>query len=105
MNELFLKTPREYRFVKALLEHGLVSRHDMDGISGAENSPEVKRNLLERGWPIGCKRFTIIDRDGKTCRPGYYYLDDELLDEAVDAIEKWDAAATESHPKLEAKKH
>ena len=99
MSKLFITTPREYRFIKALLEHGLVSRRDMDGISGAANSPEIKRNLVERGWPILCKRFDLIDRDGRLCRPGYYYLDDSVVIEAVEVVEEWDAAT--SHSKLE----
>ena len=87
MTKLKVNTQREYRFIQALLRHGSVSRKDMDEICGAQNSPEVKRSLKDRGWPIKCQRVKMYDRDGNACYPGVYYLEERDLCKAMVAVE------------------
>lgn len=65
---------REYRLIEALYRHGEVSRHDLDELVGAENSPDVVFRMKSTGWELPCKRRKMIDRDGKTCMPGFYSL-------------------------------
>lgn len=70
--------PRHLRALDALLSGAKVSREDMDRITGASNSPHVISELRKLGLPdrvcLGCVRRAKEDRDGKTVRPGYFYL-------------------------------
>jgi len=89
MEVLTIKTRREYRFILALLRRGKVSRHDMDGICGAENSPEVKRGLKNKGWPIGCIKIEAMDRDGKITRPGIYFFTKTIDAKTLKMVRNW----------------
>lgn len=66
--------PRERRLLQALFEWGEVSRHELDGLIGAENSPDVIFRMRRGGWELPCKRRPMLDRDGKKCQPGFYRL-------------------------------
>ena len=50
------------------------SRHDLDSIVGAENSPDLVFRLRKAGFDIPCKRRRLIDRDGETIRVEIYSL-------------------------------
>lgn len=73
-------TNRETRFLGCLIrrEH---SRFELNTLVGALNVPEVKRQLLMKGYDIKCVRKSFKDRDGKITRPGWYSFrtKDELL--------------------------
>jgi hypothetical protein len=96
-----IKTPRQYRFLSLLLQYGELSTKQMRDLVGALNLPEVKRSLKVLGWVIHCHRESFIDRDGKHCRPGYYWLDDEEKKRAHIALgvckEEWEAATSHSN--------
>lgn len=89
-NKLYLDTPRQYRLAKALIEQGRVWRKDLDDIVGALNSPQVKMEMLNNGWPIVCERVSVRDQDGKVCRPGYYVLSQCAIDEAIQSCIRWE---------------
>ena len=65
--------PRHLRAVHALLA-GPVLREELDRIVGTSNSPQAIARLRELGLDAPCERLTVEDRDGKTCRPGRYFL-------------------------------
>ena len=52
-------------------------REEIDRIAGASNGPEVISQLRKLGFVIDCIRVPKLDRDGKSCRPGRYYLRSE----------------------------
>lgn len=65
--------PRHLRAISALL-HRPITREELDSITGAANGPDLVAQLRRRGLQAPCKRVTFIDRDGKLCRPGVYFL-------------------------------
>ncbi len=73
-------TPRQRRLLNCLIkrEH---SRRELRDKVGAENVPEVKSQLIKKGFAIKCERRPKIDRDNKSTRPGWYSFrtKDELL--------------------------
>lgn len=85
-------TPRQIRALKAIAQKA-TSRHDLDIIAGAENSPEVVSQLKKRGFDIQCKRVPIIDRDGRVTHKGIYYLEKEAVQVAWLAINKLEKGA------------
>lgn len=75
---------RHLRAISALM-HRPVTREELDSITGAANGPDLVAQLRRRGLQAPCKRIVFIDRDGKTCRPGVYFL--TLRDRAL--ISTW----------------
>lgn len=72
---LYDLNPRETRLIKTLLKHNEVSRHDLDHEIGAANSPDVVMRLRRKlEIEIPMVKRTLIDRDGKSTKPGYYSL-------------------------------
>jgi len=93
MRNLFITTNRQYRFILALLEHGLVSTKELQSKVGALNIPDVRWQLKKYGWDnecISCIMKPVIDRDNKECPVGYYSLSDDIITEAIEAIEVWE---------------
>lgn len=74
-NNTFLGTdnPRELRALAALLKRPHL-RKEIDSIAGCANTPDLISRIKKRGLDIRCVRETVIDRDGKKCRSGIYYL-------------------------------
>ena len=76
--------PRHLRVIEALLARGELSRESVDTIAGASNGPQLMADLSDLGLTLGrkgaadtcicCERCHRIDRDGRTCRPGFYLL-------------------------------
>lgn len=99
-----IKTPREYRLLNTLFEHNRLPVKELREIIGANNVPDVVMELRRRGWVIPCARIDFIDRDGRNCRPGVYWLDDDWKRKAAIALqvckEEWQAATRHSN-KLE----
>lgn len=77
---------RERRFLQALLHRVSVSRHDLDAIIGAENSPDIAFRLRQRGYSLPCVRRKLLDRDGNQCRSGFYSLTDKDRALAIEAL-------------------
>ncbi|MDE2421634.1 MAG: hypothetical protein KGO49_10720 [Gammaproteobacteria bacterium] len=74
-NSIFQGTdnPRELRAISALLKRPHW-RKEIDNIAGCSNTPDLISRIKKRGLDIRCKREIVIDRDGKKCRSGIYYL-------------------------------
>ncbi|SFC86198.1 hypothetical protein SAMN05660479_02567 [Microbulbifer thermotolerans] len=66
-------SPRQWRALSALLKRPH-SREELDRIAGASNSPELIRQLRQRGINILCKRIKHIDRDGLIGWHGVYWI-------------------------------
>jgi hypothetical protein len=73
MNNLRIKGPRQRRAVAVLLE-GPVTVKDMGPKIGALNPRQVIFELRQQCFKgiIITRRFSVIDQDGKRCRPGKY---------------------------------
>lgn len=69
------ENPRHLRALSVLLKRP-VSRENLDSIAGCSNGPELVAELRRRGlWDdLLCERIAFIDRDGRPCRPGTYFL-------------------------------
>ena len=65
--------PRHLRALTAL-ERGPVMREELDRIAGCSNGPQLVGDLRELGLKIECERVRMIDRDGRPCCPGRFYL-------------------------------
>lgn len=75
MNILVIKCPRQKRAIEALLE-GPISVKDIGPIIGALNPRQVIFELRQQGFDgiILTHRSTVIDQDGRRCRPGKYLI-------------------------------
>lgn len=66
---------REERLLSILMRQGQTSRHDLDKLIGAENTPDVVLRMRRKfGLDIDMEKKPFVDRDGKTVRVGYYSL-------------------------------
>lgn len=71
----YIDNPRERRLLAVLLQRGETSRHDLDGLIGAENSPDVVMRMRRKfGLDLDMEKRKFADRDGQTVRVGYYNL-------------------------------
>ena len=69
------ENPRHLRALAVLLKRP-ISRENLDSIAGCSNAPELVAELRRRGLDgeLLCERIQFLDRDGRKCRPGTYYL-------------------------------
>lgn len=81
-----IENPRERRTLEVLRKFGETSRHDLDGLIGAENSPDVVFRLRSKGFDIPCERRKFTDRDGQQVRIGIYSLTPTDRQKAVAAL-------------------
>jgi len=66
---------RQVRLLQALLINRSVSRHDLDELLGAENSPDIVMRLRRKfGFELPCERGPMIDPNGLLRHVGYYWL-------------------------------
>lgn len=86
-------TSRELRLLTLLSERARVSIKDLRTLVGALNVAQVALTLRRKGWAIQTGYFDVIDRDGKKCRPGYYWLEDSEKEKAQEFLRKMDGAA------------
>jgi hypothetical protein len=82
----YIGNPRECRTLEVLLKRGETSRHDLDSIVGAENSPDLVIRLRNRGFDLPCERREFIDRDGQKVRVGIYSLSSADRPKAIAAL-------------------
>jgi hypothetical protein len=90
MDKPFIMGPRQERAIRALFDAPIVTRVEMDKIFGAKNSPEVIRQVRLQGFSeiILTGRLPMVDRDGKVCYPGYYYVNDADKIHLLTALEE-----------------
>ena len=69
------ENPRHLRALAVLMRRP-VSRENLDSLAGCSNGPELVAELRRRGLEgeLLCERIAFIDRDGRPCRPGTYFL-------------------------------
>lgn len=75
-NLLSIKSPRQLRAVNTLLNCDAIAVKDIGPLIGALNPRQIIRELRDQGFDgiILTRRHTIIDQDGRACRPGLYYI-------------------------------
>lgn len=69
--------PRELRLIELLIRRPSVSREQLDSEVGCSNGPDLVARVRELGLGrehLCCTRIRVIDRDGRECRPGIYFL-------------------------------
>ena len=90
MNNLRIKGPRQERAIAALLD-GPVIVKDMAPRAGALNPRQIISELRRQGFEgiIITRRFTIIDQDGRRCRPGEYYIPQDAKPMAEKALTEY----------------
>lgn len=91
-------TPRETRFLNYLLIRPH-TRDELGSLVGSLNIPDVKLRIISKGIDIVCKRKPMKDRDGRTVRPGTYYLPEYERERVRKLLEA--AATTSSDVKSE----
>jgi len=71
--------PRHLRILARLMRAagGDVRRETVDRVAGVSNGPELVAELRRRGLHLPCDRIDAIDRDGRPCKPGVYWLTSE----------------------------
>ncbi len=83
----YIDNPRERRLLAVLLKRGETSRHDLDGLIGAENSPDVVMRMRRKfGFDITMEKRKFADRDGQTVRIGFYSLSAADCPQAIAAL-------------------
>ncbi len=87
MNKLIIKGPRQQRALKVLLEE-CVAVKDIGEKIGALNPRQVISELRRQGFEdvILTRWFNVIDRDGRRCRPGEYYIPESFKQMVDDAL-------------------
>lgn len=92
MNSLFIKGPRQERAVHLLLQRDGIPIKDIGLLVGALNPRQVISELRGQGFYgiILTRRYTVIDRDGKTCKPGEYYIPDSKKRIVAEALKQKD---------------
>lgn len=68
--------PRELRALYALLQCKEMPRLELAKVTGSVNVPDLIMKLRGRGLEIRCRQIDVLDRDGRPCRPGIYFLTD-----------------------------
>lgn len=67
--------PRELRLIHGLKIRPMPREH-LDKFVGCSNGPDLVFRMRQKGLEIPCLKIDAIDRDGKPCRPGVFYLTD-----------------------------
>ncbi len=65
--------PRELRALHALMRRPMPREH-IDREAGCSNGPDLIGRLRDRGLDLPCPRVPVIDRDGRECMRGVYFL-------------------------------
>lgn len=79
MNKLIIKGPRQQRALEVLLKECIAVK-DIGAKIGALNPRQVIFELRCQGFEgvILTRWFNVIDRDGRRCLPGEYYIPDSF---------------------------
>ncbi len=100
---LKIHSQRQRRALDALLAKDSIEVKDLGIIIGALNPRQIVFELRENGFrdTIKTKSFECLDRDGKVCSPGRYYIPPELKPMVGEFLKKDGlAAAPKSSNKL-----
>lgn len=86
-------TERQQRAIDALMDFypgERVRREALDRISGSSNGPDIILQLRQKFGhdSIECERRKTVDRDGKSCMVGHYYL----TEIGFQRIQDWEAS-------------
>ena len=78
-NQFIVRNKRQRRALTALLDRDSISIPDLGKFIGSLNPRQTIMELRRQGFSkiIKMERFTVQDRDGKTCRPGKYSIPEE----------------------------
>ena len=88
-----LLNAREHRLLAVLLDIPEVSRHDLDQMIGAENSPDVVLRVRRKfGLLIPMTKRPFTDRDGEKVRVGWYSLNDADRSKVASLLTAMEAA-------------
>jgi hypothetical protein len=83
----YIDNPREHRTLEVLIKRSAISRHDLDQLIGAENSPDVIMRMRRKyGLDIDMEKRSFIDRDGCKVRIGWYSLSAADRPKAIAAL-------------------
>lgn len=88
--EPIIKTPRQFRAIQALLDNDTVNVRDMGPLIGALNARQVIHELRNQGFHdiILTNRFQTVDRDGRKCFPGTYFIPINLKPQVSGILKK-----------------
>lgn len=92
MNDKFyISSPRQKRAILAILEKPF-SVKDLGLKIGALNPRQIIFELRQQGFEgiIITRRYTVIDQDGKKCRPGEYFIPQEFWPILERALKEYD---------------
>jgi hypothetical protein len=83
--------PRQNRAVRVLVECESIPVSNLGPIIGALNPRQTIMELRNQGFfgIIRTRRMVEVDRDGKICRPGEYYIPPKLKHFAIEALKKY----------------
>jgi hypothetical protein len=95
----YIKTERQQRAITALVKYNKLGCHELQKNAGQINIPELIAGLRRNGWKIDCERVEVLDRDGKKCRPGLYFLLPESLEIARKMVKEWEGATSQAKRK------
>jgi len=83
-------TPRNRRLLEALVVHDKISVSELRFIIGALNPAQNVLSLRQNGWRVLTGRIETLDRDGKSCHPGFYYFDVKERERAIAFLKEAD---------------
>ena len=66
--------PRHIRVAKALMACRGLWRFEVDDIAGCANGPQLMADIGHKNIHWICTKIERVDRDGRTCKPGFYEL-------------------------------
>lgn len=67
-------SPRHMRVLGALLKYRQLTRERLDHVAGSSNGPDVVLRLRLKGLQLPCELEYGVDRDGRPCVSGVYYM-------------------------------
>lgn len=85
-------SPRNRRLLLCLVERERVFVRELRSLIGALNPAQNALSLRRGGWNIQTDYTTVRDRDGKVCRPGYYWLETSERERACQFLKKAERA-------------
>lgn len=77
-DRFYIDNPRQMRAIAALLEKPILVS-SLGSLIGSLNARQTISELRQQGYIkiIKTRRFTVIDQDGRQCRPGQYFIPED----------------------------
>ncbi|NGX46773.1 MAG: hypothetical protein K1000chlam3_00136 [Chlamydiae bacterium] len=85
--------PRNKRLLEVLVIRDRVFVNELRKLIGAFNPAQNAHELRRAGWKINTGRGVAKDRDGKTCRPGFYWMEPHEQARVIEFLKGADRAA------------